>query len=214
MKIIYPAMILTLLCTACKSQTKENNYSEREIAAVYNKKGDSALYVKRFMTDGNTYWALAFRIITDSLGIIKQDFTGKTEYTSEDDLKKSKLQLSDYNWSPRAGENVLFVQIQPKAFTSETEALEKRGPIEMSIDDQLKAKGLGEWIAGDIGPGGANMLFDVKNPEQAMTTIMKELKKQKIETNTVIARRLVVSNEDWLYEVIYPQQFTGYFITF
>ncbi|HEX2628122.1 MAG TPA: hypothetical protein VHM26_03900 [Chitinophagaceae bacterium] len=181
---------------------------------MYNKKGDSVLYVKRFMTDGDKYLDLAFKVTTDTLGIIEQKFTGKSEYANEDDLKKSKLQLNDYDWQPRNVEKVLFVQVQPEAFESEIDALTKRGPIEMNISDQLKAQGSGQWIAGDIGPGGANMLFDVTDWEKGMDIIMKVLKEQKLETKTVIARRLIISDEDWFYEVIYPQQFTGYFNTF
>lgn len=55
------------------------------------------------------------------------------------------------------------------------EALDKRQDIEAKIEKALKLKGVGEWIAGDLGPGGANMLFEVIDVDKAVPVILETL---------------------------------------
>lgn len=116
-------------------------------------------------------------------------------------------------WTPEQETPVLFVQIQPSAFKDELAALDLRQKIEGIIDERLQAANMGEWFAGDIGPGGANMLFEVQNVAEGMKIIMTVLKEQKLESVTVIGHRIYTAPDDWDYKIIYPENYTGTFNT-
>lgn len=93
------------------------------------------------------------------------------------------------------------------------QALDIRQDIEQKIEKALKAKGLGEWTAGDLGPGGANMLFDVSNIDNAISVILEVLSNAGLDKKTIIGRRINTEVEDWFYEVVYPTNFNGVFLT-
>ena len=96
---------------------------------------------------------------------------------------------------------------------NEFEILNKRQEIEDEISEELQNENLGEWFAGDIGPGGGNMLYTVSNINEAMETTLQVIAKNNLSKNVVIGKRIMISNGDWFYEVIYPENFSGIFNT-
>ena len=76
---------------------------------------------------------------------------------------------------------VLFVQWQYPNAVDPIKAVDIRQRVEQRIDGALKANGQGMWFAGDLGPGGANMLFDVVNEEHAFAIIMKILTAEQLD---------------------------------
>lgn len=117
-----------------------------------------------------------------------------------------------YTWKPFTGSEVIFVQIKA-GDTNEFVVLDKRQEIEDQINEALKDGNIGEWIAGDIGPGGGNMLFEVNNIDKSMPVILEVLRQNKVEKQVVIGRRVMVNSNDWFYTVIYPAGFSGIFNT-
>lgn len=116
-------------------------------------------------------------------------------------------------WTPEQETPVLFVQIQPSAFNNEFNALEVRQKVEELIDQRLQLANIGTWFAGDIGPGGANMLFEVQTVADGMKIIITVLKEQKLDSNTIIGLRIYTAPDNWNYNVIYPENYTGTFNT-
>lgn len=106
---------------------------------------------------------------------------------------------------------VLFVQWQYPSTTTGLQALEVRQDVETEIDNALQKGGAGQWFAGDLGPGGANMLFEVNNKEKALEIIQYILTKKGIHNETVIAERVYTAPDDWTHKVIYPKDYEGDF---
>ena len=109
--------------------------------------------------------------------------------------------------------DVLFVQIQPQGFKDGLQLLNKRQEIEDKLDNAIKDKQLGEWMAGDVGPGGGNMLYRVSDINNSLQAIYDELRVNNLEKKVVTGRRISSSKDDWFYEVIYPTKFSGTFNT-
>ena len=128
-------------------------------------------------------------------------------------VQKKIATIDTTKWTPEQEIPVLFVQIQSKAFKSELVALIVRQKTEQTIDERLQAANIGKWFAGDIGPSGANMLFEVKNVDDGMKIIMEVLKEKKLESTTVIGHRIYISSDDWDYKIIYPENYKGEFNT-
>jgi hypothetical protein len=107
--------------------------------------------------------------------------------------------------------NILFVQWQYSSSSDYLRVLEKRQVVEVKIDQALKRKSFGNWIAGDLGMGGANMLFEVKDFKESLEVVLKVVKDYQLEKQTVIAQREYISQNNWTYKVIYPRNFKGKF---
>ena len=128
---------------------------------------------------------------------------------SETDLPEQAVQPT--NSTADAQTPVLFVQWQYPASVNGMQALEKRQSLEDAIEAALQSKGQGKWFAGDLGTGGANMLYEVMSPEQALPIIVDVLKREGIEKETVVAQRIYNGAKDWTYKVVYPKNYKGQF---
>ncbi len=110
---------------------------------------------------------------------------------------------------------VLFVQWQYPDSMEFMKALSTRQKTEIILDDSLGQSGHGQWIGGDLGPGGANMLFEVNDAEKAMSLISNILKGLSMEKETVIAidnGNIQRGESPSNYKVIHPKNYTGKFI--
>ena len=106
---------------------------------------------------------------------------------------------------------VLFVQWQYPSNLDSLQVVEKREEIENRIGKALKKQSLGRWITGDLGPGVANMLFEVKVTKQSLDIILQIFKEYNLEDQLVIVQRAYRSSTDWNYKIIYPKDFKGEF---
>lgn len=111
------------------------------------------------------------------------------------------------------GNDVLFVQIQPRGFKDEMQLMDKRQKIETITSKALQDKKLGEWFAGDLGPGGGNSLYEVSDINRSIEIILNVLEQNGLEHNVLIGRRVLKDKADWFYEVIYPTKYAGAFNT-
>ncbi|WP_281764370.1 hypothetical protein [Neptunitalea lumnitzerae] len=100
--------------------------------------------------------------------------------------------------------------MQPKN-ENDLQVLDLRHSIEEKIHEKLNSNGLGEWIAGDLGPGGANMLFEVTEWEKSIQLIMDILNQESLLDKSLIMKRLNTAEDDWNYEIIYPIDYNGVF---
>ena len=184
----------------------------KEAWTIYSKH-DTIFHVKRLLSSDTGLTLLSYDINTSKAETAVQTFINSKALSSENEAATIKLQNSNFQWTPYKAELTLFVQIEPSAFKNEMEALTKRQEIEQNIEIALKSKGLGEWTDGDLGPGGANMLFEVSNVENATSVILHVLSKTGLDKKTIIGRRIYTEEEDWFYEVVYPHTFNGVFLT-
>ncbi|MEI8046689.1 MAG: hypothetical protein WCI92_04870 [Bacteroidota bacterium] len=220
-KIVTLVLLAFFNLTSCKQNTekqtggKENSTlpANEEIFSLY-KRTDNIIYVARALATGNEKFDLLLYELNISIPEgARQTFTSVQQLTKQElDSKKVDLQIN-YNWTPFKEKEVLFVQIQPVGFRDEKQLLDKRQEVEDLLSKALENKELGEWFAGDIGPGGGNILYTIKDIDKSMQIILEVLQQNKLDKNVLIGRRVLVDQDDWFYEVIYPPKFTGEFNT-
>ena len=194
-------------------QTKSTLVADKEIFSLY-KKSDSIINVARALKNGNGKFDLhLYELNISTPESAKQTFTSLQQLTKQQlDNKKTEL-LRTYNWTTFKGNEVLFVQIQPTGFKDEMQLLDKRQEIEDKLSKALENKKLGEWFAGDLGPGGGNMLYIVTDIDKSLQVVREVLQQNNLDKNVLIGRRVLVDNDDWFYEVIYPTKYSGEFNT-
>jgi hypothetical protein len=124
-----------------------------------------------------------------------------------------------YHWQPYASPDpaLLFVQVDPAAEHQKETAfsliavMNERGTLEDAIGEELEQRNLGHWAAGDLGPGGMNMLYEVSSSAAALPVVVRRLEEHQAQGRARIARRLMTAADDWRYEVVYPVDYTGEF---
>ena len=222
-KMTHPTLFMALLfgLFSCgqnsndkKAQTDviKKPVSSKEVWTVYAKQ-DTVFHVKRLISSDTGLTLLFYDINTSKTEAASQTFINAKTLANENEAATIKSQSTTFSWTPFKTTLTLFVQIEPSSFKDEMQALNIRQDIEQKIEAALKAKGLGEWTAGDLGPGGANMLFEVSNIDNAISIILEVLSKTGLDKKTIIGRRINTEAEDWFYEVVYPNNFNGVFLT-
>lgn len=186
--------------------------SSKEVWTIYSKQ-DTIFHVKRLLSSDTGLTLLTYDINTSKPEAASQNFINAKKVESENEAAAIKSQNASLNWTPFKTTPILFVQIEASTFKDEIEALEVRQNIEQKIEVALKGKGLGEWTAGDLGPGGANMLFEVSNIDNSISIIMEVLSKAGLNKKAIVGRRINTEAVDWFYEVVYPGNFNGVFLT-
>jgi hypothetical protein len=194
-------------------QTAIVSLTDKEVFSLY-KKVDSVIYVARAVeTDSDSVDLHLYEVNTSIAEGAKQRFASVEHLTRQQlDSRKNKLQ-SAYTWTPLEGDDVLFVQIQPTGFKDEMQLMDKRQEIETLTSKALQDKKLGEWFAGDLGPGGGNILYRVSDINRSIEIILNVLQQYELEHDVLIGRRVLVDKADWFYEVIYPTKYSGDFNT-
>ena len=212
--------IMTFLCLVSWGQNKPTGGHKNETLLVDNevfslyKKTDNVINIARALTTGKDkvdIYLYALNISTPEGA--KQTFTSvQTTTRQQINTRKNEL-LRNYNWKPFKGKEILFVQIQPTGFEDEMQLLDKRQEIEDKLSQALEPKKLGEWFAGDLGPGGGNMLYTVTDVNKSIKVILQVLQDNNLYKNVLIGRRVLLDKDDWFYEVIYPTKYSGDFNT-
>lgn len=214
-KVVYIATVpLLLLSCNFKAQeqsgdnTKTEILKDKELVSFY-RKDSSMIHVLR-----------AVETVKDSIGLYLCDVDIKgsvqhfisLEMLSRQQFAEKEIELKKiYTWTPYKGEEVLFVQIPPTG-DNDFGLLDKRQDLESKIGEELESQSIGEWIAGDLGPGGANMLFAVQDIDRSLGIILTILKQNEVD-NVRIGKRTKIAADDWFYTVIYPSKFSGNFNT-
>jgi len=57
------------------------------------------------------------------------------------------------------------------------------------------------------------MLYETSDIDNAIPTIIEVLNKAGFDKKTTIGRRVNIDGDDWFYEVLYPTNFNGVFLT-
>lgn len=216
-RLLFTTLILGLFSCGQNSNDKKTNttktmYLSEEKWTIY-KLEDTIVHIKRFLSCDTGLTLLYYEINISEPEAAKQTLINTESLADEQAANRIKLESADFNWTPYKEMPTLFVQIEGSVFKDEYEAILRRQGLEKSIETALQTNKLGQWTGGDVGPGGANMLFEVNNIDKAISTIIDVLKKSGLDKKTIIGRRINTDAEDWFYEVIYPTNFNGDFIT-
>ncbi|MBJ6110307.1 hypothetical protein JAO73_14885 [Hymenobacter sp. BT523] len=188
----------------------------KELAVYYARAGDT-LHVARLLEAEHR---IALHRATLVEGHAMAQRPAPVRRVPADSLESVKRQLlSHYPWRPYASKypEELFVQVDPAAeHRKETllnviAIMNERGNLEDAIGEALELEHLGQWVAGDLGPGGMNMLYEVNSATTALPVVVKTLEARQAQGRARIARRLMTSADDWRYEVVYPVDFSGAF---
>ena len=169
-------------------------------------------------------WIFKDLIVIECLGVVEkgeeyQEIEFSTKESAENYLAAQIEEIKKEGFIECLFEHldVLFVQLYsvglniPKHAISTMELMDLRHKTEQIIENALKKEGLGEWFAGDLGQGGANMLFTVYELEKSFNVIKEVLQENNLLDKTLIAKRIDITPDDWNHEIIYPANYDGEF---
>lgn len=219
---LWIGIFIALFLFSCSYSPKEKplaNFQHNNDAIILSssyKMSKDTIEFRRILKDGLKILVQHGQLFTGQYALGYQRLSILTELGYE---KKILDSLSDAYQSqgfvPRIANTpvILFVQVAPDSAMSKLQYLgflNLRQRMEDKIDASLQAENLGEWIAGDMGAG-ANMLFSVNDWDAAQTTVLAILTKEQLQDHVLIAKRIMISEDDWLYEVTHPVAYQGVF---
>ena len=207
-------ILLTFLLLNCNSQTNKKPTEKVEIEYIssnYKNETEDKIEFSRIVKDSSTLNLIEGEIRFDENYNTLQTINNKrTISESEIDSINSNLKGKGYRDNFDNIGKIIFVQMQPKN-ENDFQVLDLRHKMEEKIHEELKSNGIGEWVAGDLGPGGANMLFEVTEWKKSIPMIMNILNQEGLLKNSLIMKRLNTAKDDWNYEIIYPIDYNGVF---
>lgn len=207
-------ILLTIFALSCNNQTNNKPTKKVEIKYVssnYKNEAEGKIEFSRIVKDSSNLNLIEGEISFDENYNTLQKITNK-RIVSESELDSIKSSLKDKGYRESFDNigKIIFVQMQPKN-ENDLQVLDLRHSIEEKIHEKLNSNGLGDWIAGDLGPGGANMLFEVTEWEKSIQLIMDILNQESLLDKSLIMKRLNTAEDDWNYEIIYPVDYDGVF---
>ncbi|MBL0740748.1 hypothetical protein [Chryseolinea lacunae] len=189
--------------------------NNRVLSTGYKKQGDT-IHFKRLAVKELLLLVQEGKIFHGHLVISQQKFKAVSEFEKALGVADSLMAaISAEGWAPKLaeGRDLMFIQVIPDSVMSTLDVLgfmNLRHRVESKIDNALLSAGAGEWVGGDMGAG-ANMLFEVDNWDNANQMAMKILKDEDLLDHVLIAKRVLISSDDWQYEIVYPVEFEGVF---
>ena len=207
-------ILLAFLGFGCKTKTNKEPIKNVElnfIKSFYKNETEEKIEFCRITKD-----SINFRQVTGTISLNNEYNTlqkiKENKIISESEIDSIKMEFKAKNYRENFDNisKVIFVQVQPKN-ENDLQVLDLRNSIEKKIHKKLTNKKLGKWIAGDLGPGGANMLFDVNNWNKSFEVIIEILSNENLLEKSLILKRLNTAEDDWNYEIIYPINFEGVF---
>jgi len=207
-------ILITIFALSCNNQTN-NKLTEKVkieyVSSNYKNETEGKIEFSRIVKDSSNLNLIEGEISFDENYNTLQKITSKRK-VSESELDSIKASLKNKGYRERFDNvgKIIFVQMQPKN-ENDIQVLDLRNSMEEKIHEKLNSNGLGEWIAGDLGPGGANMLFKVTEWEKSIQLIMDLLNQENLLDKSLIMKRLNTAEDDWNYEIIYPIDYDGVF---
>ena len=207
-------ILITIFALSCNNQTNNKSTEKVEIeyiSSYYKNETEGKIEFGRMIKDSSNLNLIEGEIsFNENYNTLQKITNKKIVSESEVDSIKSLFNNRGYRESFDNIGKVIFVQMQPKN-ENDLDVLDLRHSIEDKIHEKLNSNGVGEWIAGDLGPGGANMLFKVTEWKKSIQLIMDILNQENLLDKSLIMKRLNTAEDDWNYEIIYPIDYDGIF---
>ncbi|MBT28514.1 MAG: hypothetical protein CMO01_02555 [Thalassobius sp.] len=158
--------------------------------------------------------------LTIKKGVVGE-FVEYTNFHFESDsvrLPFIETQLADileqgYQEEKYDDQTILFIQIKPNILNNKKDLiklLDQFEEVSRLFDEPIYEKNLGSYAASDLGAG-YNILYSVWDEKKGFNAILQVIENHQLEDRSIVAKRIYKSEEDWDYEVIYPNPFNGEF---
>ncbi|GFZ78502.1 hypothetical protein GCM10011531_05080 [Aquaticitalea lipolytica] len=207
-------ILIIFFALSCNNKTNKKPTEKVKIeylSSNYKNETEEKIEFSRIVKDSSNLNLIEGEISFDENYNTLQKITNKKIVLEpEVDSIKSALKNKGYRESFDNIGKIIFVQMQPKN-ENDFQVLDLLHSMEEKIHEELNSNGLGEWAAGDLGPGGANMLFKVTEWEKSVQLIMGILNQENLLDKSLIMKRLNTAEDDWNYEIIYPIDYNGVF---
>lgn len=219
---LWIGIVITLILFSCSYYPKEKplaNFQDNNGVIILSssyRMGRDTIEFRRILKDGPKIIVQHGQLFTGQYAMGYQRLNILAELRYE---KKVLDSLSDAYQSQGFVSGIantpviLFVQIAPDSAMSELQYfgfLNLRQRMEDKIHTSLQVENIGEWIGGDMGAG-ANMLFSVNDWDAAQAKVLAILTEEQLRDHVLIAKRIMISEDDFWYEVTYPVTYQGVF---
>lgn len=195
--------------------TEMDTLTGTELFSFYQKNGDQ-LSIERGINSGDVVTVYSYALDVSIPEEASQKLTSVRSIEHQNlESEKSRLAVT-HQWQAdveASAEQLIFLQIRPLQTDDELTLLDFIHCLGDEISEVLEENKLGEWEASDIGPGGGNILFTSSDFSGCYHAITSILSSKGILERSIIGRRLNEDSENWFYEVIFPHEFTGEFLT-
>ncbi|HEY5748752.1 MAG TPA: hypothetical protein VIU12_21930 [Chryseolinea sp.] len=216
--ILFLGIITCFGCTYRPKQKRlgESKNSDKLILRTFYKMPNDTIEFRRILASDAEIVLQNGQLYTDEYGLTHQRFNAVTNFKNGSQIIDSLSMLQEKEgWATKLGKerDVMFIQIIPDSAMSNLESfgfVDLRQSIEDKIDEALKRENLGEWFAGDMGAGG-NMLFFIDDWDSATELALELLNEEGLLEHVLITKRIMIGENDWNYEIVYPVEFEGVF---
>jgi hypothetical protein len=189
-------------------------FLEKEKYSFYYTKDNTIYNVKRLILFGNELKILTYEIDIVESGFVIQKFMGSEQLDFKHESLFIEGQNMNSNWMPVDVQPILIVHFPYVAFEVDIELEYKLcNFFKDLIIDELESKQLGQLTDSYHGVTGVNYLFRVSNINKGFNLIHKIILTGNYEKNTIIGKAIFTSSEDWFYNIIYPNNFSGFLVT-
>lgn len=209
------------ILTSCTYRPKEKrlaqfNNNNGNIRKSFYQKNNETIEFKRILLNDKDVTLQTGQIFLGEYALTHQRFHEIRHFNYDESIIDSlsrSIAAAGFKEKLVDEKDVMFIQIVPDSAMGNFEAfgfLNLRQEIEERIDQRLKDENLGEWFAGDMGAGG-NMLFFINDWNKATEVVLEILEQEKLIHHVLIAKRIMVAQDDWSYEIVYPLGYEGVF---
>ncbi len=216
--ILFLGIITCFGCTYRPKQKRlgESRNSDKLILKAFYKKSNDTIEFRRILASNSEIALQNGQLYLDEYGLTYQRFEAVTTFKNESKTIDSlSMHFEKEGWAAKLGKerDVMFIQIIPDSAMSNLESfgfVDLRQSVEDKIDEALKRGHLGEWFAGDMGAGG-NMLFFIDDWDSATELALEILNEEGLLDHVLVTKRIMIGENDWNYEIVYPVEFEGVF---
>jgi hypothetical protein len=213
---------LSIIFSGCDYQPTEKKFAhfehnDYEFLESYRKISSDTVHFIRLLGNGADGILLQGSLSLDPTLPTYQAISSKEPFEVSglalDSISKT---LSNLGFTVDTGfsQEILLVQVVPDSAIDNLNALRFltfRHHLESKFDGELSKSENGNWMAGDLGMGGANMLYAVTDWKKALFTIQNILAEEGVLEDALIARRIWLTEDDWTYEIVFPREYQGVF---
>ncbi|MFT4595466.1 MAG: hypothetical protein ACI9UR_001440 [Bacteroidia bacterium] len=215
-------LFLSVFISGCHYQPIEKKFAhfqnnDFEIVKSYHRITSEAIYFMRLLGKGADAVLLQGSISIDETSPIVQTLSSnetlEISASTVDSITKM-AQGSGFVVDSVFSQEVILVQVVPDSALDNLNALRFstfRHRLEGKFGAELSKNENGHWLSSELGISGANMLYEVKDWNKALISIEDVLAKEGVQEDALIARRIWLSEDAWIYEIVFPREYEGVF---
>ena len=143
---------------------------------------------------------------------VKLNFENDTLRNNYINQKVNELSEQGYQKVKFDDSVVLFVQIHPPKNKTNNllDVFDKYEELQEIFDKPIYERHIGYFATSDLGAG-VNLLYNIWDEKKGVDVIMEVINSNQLAEQTIIAKRIYKTEQDWDYQIIYPKNFNGIF---